>query len=105
MFFLVFYITHPDEVTAKRIADDLLHKRLVACANIFPMQSTYWWMGEIQQAGEWVSIVKTRPELEAAVEDAVLALHPYDTPCIMRFEARANGAYEAWIRAQTEVVS
>lgn len=99
--FLVFYITHPDEATAQHISTALLDQKLVACANIFPIHSAYWWEGNLEKDSEWVSLVKTRPDLEAAVEAAVLALHPYQTPCVMRYEARANAAYEAWISAQT----
>ena len=99
--YLLFYITHPDEPTARRLADRLLEQRLVACANLFPIASAYWWQDRLEHENEWVSIVKTRPELEAAVEAAVLAEHPYEVPCIMRVEVRANAAYEAWIRAET----
>jgi periplasmic divalent cation tolerance protein len=102
MSFLVFYITHPDEATAKKVTDRLLEQRLVACANIFPITSAYWWERELQREEEWVTLVKTRPELEDRVVEAVEAMHPYEVPCIMRFEVRANAAYEAWIRAETE---
>ncbi len=96
--FLTFYITHPDEATARRIADHLLQERLIACANIFPVGSAYWWDGAIQHESEWVSVVKTSIGLEEHLEAVVEAIHPYDTPCIMRVESRANAAYEKWIR-------
>lgn len=99
--FLVFYITHPDEATARRIAGDLLQQKLIACANIFPVASSYRWEGAIAGEEEWVSIVKTRLSLEAAVEAAVTAIHPYQTPCLMRFEARANREYVQWIEDST----
>ncbi len=93
----IFYVTHPDADCAKRITSALLEQRLIACANIFPMESAYWWEGALAQEGEWVSILKTLPNLEQAVEQAVMALHPYQTPCIVRWEARANAAYEQWV--------
>ncbi len=97
MAFLLFYITHPDEETARRIAGQLVQERLAACANIFPIQSAYWWDGAVQQEGEWVSILKTRIGLEDILESAIRRLHPYDTPCILRHEVRANADYEQWI--------
>ena len=100
--FLVFYVTHPDEATARRISDALLQDRLVACANIFPISSAYWWGGTIAQEGEWVSILKTRLSLEHKLEAAIANIHPYDTPCIMRFELRANAAYQKWIVESTK---
>lgn len=101
MSFLVFYVTHPDEATARQVSDKLLDRKLIACANIFPMTSAYWWEGAVQREGEWVSILKTRIGLELAVEQAIMKLHPYQVPCIMRFEARANAAYQRWIFENT----
>ncbi|MBC7775339.1 MAG: divalent-cation tolerance protein CutA [Phycisphaerae bacterium] len=99
--FLVFYVTYPDEATARRISESLVARRLAACANVFPIQSVYWWEGTIQHEGEWVSILKTRVDLESDVENAIEALHPYEVPCIMRFEGWANEAYEKWIEEST----
>lgn len=97
MAFLIFYITYPDEATAQRISNQMVERRLAACANSFPIQSAYWWQGDVQREGEWVTILKTPLELENALEKAILAVHPYETPCIMRLEARANAAYEQWV--------
>ncbi|MBK9337802.1 MAG: divalent-cation tolerance protein CutA [Lewinellaceae bacterium] len=97
MAFLLFYITHPDEETARRIGGELVRKRLAACANVFPISSAYWWDGAVQQEGEWVSVLKTRTELEAELEAAIRDAHPYETPCILRFPVRANADYEQWI--------
>ncbi|MFN0213176.1 MAG: divalent-cation tolerance protein CutA [Saprospiraceae bacterium] len=97
--FLVFYITYPDEATARSISESLVIQRLAACANVFPIQSVYWWEGAVQKEGEWVSILKTHLGQEDTLEKAIAALHPYEVPCIMRFEARANAAYERWVEA------
>ncbi|MBV6441976.1 MAG: Divalent-cation tolerance protein CutA [Saprospiraceae bacterium] len=101
MAFLLFYITHPDEVTARSVSEHLVNKRLVACSNIFPITSAYWWQGAVQHEGEWVSIVKTRMDLEKKVEQEIQKIHPYEVPCILRFEVRANEAYERWIDGET----
>jgi periplasmic divalent cation tolerance protein len=101
MAFLVFYTTYPDEQTARHIAQQLLDQRLIACANFSPTGSAYWWQGSVQQEQEWVAVLKTRLDLEAAVEAEILRLHPYETPCIVRYEVRANAGYEDWIRAET----
>jgi len=99
--FLVFYVTYPDEATARSISESLVTQRLAACTNVFPIQSAYWWEGAVEQEGEWVSILKTRLGLEDAMEKAILQIHPYATPCVMRFEARANAAYEKWVEECT----
>ncbi|GAB4492328.1 MAG: divalent-cation tolerance protein CutA [Saprospiraceae bacterium] len=102
MAFLLFYVTHPDEATARRIAEHLVQKRLVACANIYPIASAYWWQGSVQHEGEWVSILKTRLELEQKLETEIQKIHPYEVPCILRYEVRANEAYEKWIISETD---
>lgn len=92
------YITHETEAEAQRISNQLLEARLAACANIFPIQSAYWWQGHIENGKEWVSIVKTTPEKWEAVQEAVSRWHPYTTPCILKIEAEASAAYADWIR-------
>ena len=37
----------------------LVKKRLIACANIFPINSMYWWKGKIVNYKESVIIAKT----------------------------------------------
>ena len=101
MAFIAVYITHPGLEEAKRITGHLLERRLIACANLFPMESAYRWQGAVEHAQEVVSLVKTRPEHWEALKDEVERLHPYETPCIMKLEVEANAAYEAWIRAET----
>ena len=40
-------------------------------------------------------------ELESELEAEIQSRHPYEVPCIVRFEVRANEAYEQWIVEQT----
>jgi len=98
MSFALIYITHGSEAEAKRISDHLLDKKMVACANIFPITSAYWWQGAIQNEAEWVSIVKTPLEMYESVKIAVEKIHPYEVPCIVKIEVEANTAYEQWIQ-------
>lgn len=101
MGFIVFYVPCKDEQGARRIGDALLKERLVACYNIFPIQSAYHWQGAIESEGETVLILKTQTALVQRVEDSVVLLHTYDTPCVMHWEVSANADYEAWIRQET----
>ncbi|MEM1322217.1 MAG: divalent-cation tolerance protein CutA [Bacteroidota bacterium] len=98
MSFIVVYITHGTERAAKMIANYLIEKKIVACANIFPITSAYWWKEAIQSDKEWVSIVKTIPEHWEVVQKEVEEVHPYDVPCIMKFDVEANASYAQWIR-------
>ncbi len=96
--FITIYITHPNKETAEKIAQHLLKNKLVACANIFAIQSAYWWQNEIAQEGEYVSLVKSIPEKWEQIVKEVNKEHPYEVPCIMKWEVTANAAYEEWIK-------
>jgi periplasmic divalent cation tolerance protein len=102
MGFIIIYITHPDLKTAKKIAGELLERRLIACANYFPIESAYWWQGKVEHSKEIVSLVKTSSKNWVKVKAAVEQLHPYDTPCIIKIEAEANNDYEKWIKTETK---
>lgn len=84
---------------AERIANALLTQRLAACVQIVgPITSHYWWQGAIEQAGEYQCWIKSRQDLFAAVEQAIVAIHPYQTPEILAMPVVAGGAgYLAWL--------
>jgi periplasmic divalent cation tolerance protein len=45
--------TMPDEATARRIAEELVERRLAACVNVMaPCRSVYRWQGAIDSANE-----------------------------------------------------
>jgi len=102
MSFIAIYITFGSQESAEKIASQLIEKRLVACYNIFPIASAYWWQQEIQTDNEFVAIVKTSQKMWDKVVKEVERKHPYEVPCIMKIEVTANQAYENWIREQVE---
>ena len=99
MAFIAVYITNESQEAAQLLADALLDSRLIACANIFPMASTYLWQGNIAKEDEWVAIVKTTTRNWQKLKDKVTKIHPYDVPCIMKIDVEANKDYEDWVRA------
>ena len=102
MGFIAVYITNKSKETAQILADELLQARLIACANILPIEATYHWAGAIQQEQEWVALVKTTHANWEALKSKVMRIHPYKVPCIMKFEVEANEAYEQWIRQMVD---
>lgn len=100
---LLLYVTHPSKEAATQLCEELMQKRLIACYNLLPIESAYWWHGKIEQADEVVSLLKTRPELASEVEVAVMQLHSYHVPCILHWEVAANADYEQWIQQETRI--
>ena len=94
----------PDIETARRIAADLLDRRLVACANIYPqIESHYVWQGRREAEPEVPLALKTRADLVEAVEKRVLALHPYDVPPLVGQSLDfVHAPYAAWVDEMTE---
>jgi len=89
---------------AQSIADTLVEKRLAACVQISgPITSTYWWQDQIETAQEWVCTAKTQQDLYDAVEQAIRAVHSYETPEIIATPIVAgNQSYLDWVRDETK---
>jgi periplasmic divalent cation tolerance protein len=101
MAFLLFYVTCPSQSTALDISQEVVSQGLAACANVFPSESVYWWKDVPIKEKEWVIMIKTSALRELELEKAILELHPDEVPCIIRFESKANEAYERWVEEST----
>ncbi|MFC7007084.1 divalent-cation tolerance protein CutA [Halalkalicoccus salilacus] len=96
------YITAPAE-TAPSLARTLVEDRLAACVNRIPCRSTYRWNGEVIDDDEEILLAKTTDERYPDLVDRVEAEHPYDVPCIERFEeADVLPTFEDWITESTD---
>ena len=92
------YVPCPSHEEALRIGRELLTKKLIACANIYPITSIYMWEGEMQEEGEVVLLAKTTAEQFASVRTEIEKTHPYDVPCVLRLSGEANEKYFEWLR-------
>ncbi len=95
--------TIDSEAGAQQIAETLLRARLAACVQIASVESRYVWKGEIARAQEWSLQIKARAEDFAAITKAICAIHPYETPEILRAPIlEGEPAYMAWLRQSTQ---
>ena len=92
-----------DGEKADEIVAFLLVGHLVACGQrIGPMVSRYWWEGSLEQAEEWLVLLKTRAELAARVTDAIVGAHPYQTPEVITLAiVEGSPRYLEWIADAT----
>ena len=89
---------------AQRIARALVERRLAACVHVVgPIQSTYWWQGQIETAEEWRLEMKTRSALLEPLQRAIRELHSYDVPEIIAVPITGGSQdYLDWLRRETE---
>ena len=97
------YISCANKEEAKLIARTLVEKKLIACANLFPMESIYWWKNDIEESLEYVLIAKGMQEDFEALKMLVKDLHSYEIPCIVALPiADGNADYLEWIQTSTK---
>ncbi|AFO58270.1 MULTISPECIES: divalent-cation tolerance protein CutA [unclassified Natrinema] len=90
------YITAPPEA-ADELAETLVEERLAACVNRLSTTSTYRWEGDLHRDDEVVLLAKTTDDAYDDLVDRVRDSHPYDVPCIERFdESDVLESFAAW---------
>lgn len=99
----IIYTTTADTDQAERLAEQLLDRRLIACANVFEINSVYRWKGDIMKDDEVGVLLKTKGENVDSVISAVEELHPYEVPCALALDIQSGSEdYLEWIRDETD---
>ncbi len=75
--------TFEKKEAAQALARHLLENQLAACIQILPIESHYQWKGKIENASEWLCLIKTKTALYSQVEKAIKTKHTYDVPEII----------------------
>lgn len=94
--------TVADAEAGRRLAAELVERRLAACVQALPIQSTYRWKGAVQRDAEILLLIKTKVSLYPEVEAFIRSAHPYETPEIILVPILAGSAkYLQWLAAET----
>ena len=93
-------ITCPTRSDAQGLAVALVEDRLAACAQVGgPINSVYWWEGEVDQAEEWTCVAKTTAKMYDRLEAKVHEVHTYENPEVIAVEiTRGSKDYLTWIK-------
>lgn len=95
------YVTAP-RGDAERLARGLVEHRLAACVNRIPCRSTYRWDEDIHADEESILLAKTTEDRYRELVEFVQQVHPYDVPCIERFdEVDVLASFADWRRTET----
>jgi len=97
--YIVVLITASSEEEAQKISQVLLEKRRVACVNVVPkVKSQFWWQGKIDNAEEFLLIIKTKSSALSDVIKLVKTNHSYTVPEIIALPVvGGNEDYLDWI--------
>ena len=81
---ILVFMTTGSRREAQRIAQALLEKHLIACANIYgPIESHFWWQGKIEKAKEFLVLMKSHRNLFSMLSETVKKMHGHDVPEIL----------------------
>jgi periplasmic divalent cation tolerance protein len=87
---------------AEKIARALVERRLAACVNVLPQaRSFYRWKGALEDAAEWLLLIKSKRERFDQLRAALAALHSYEVPEIIALGVvDGSPAYLDWLEAE-----
>lgn len=95
--YTVIFVTASNKKEARRIAQELLKNKLVACVNIIEkVESFFWWKGKIDQAKEVLLIAKSRKDKLEKIIKRVKAVHSYEVPEIIALPVA--GGYKQYLK-------
>ena len=92
-------ITFPTEEAAKAMAEILVTKKLVACAQVLgPITSLYVWQNTLEKSSEILLLAKTKKSRFDEVAAEIRRYHSYQCPQIIAIPIICgNDDYLQWI--------
>ena len=96
---LLVFSTTPGEDEAKKIALTLVEKKLAACCNIVNrVHSIYRWKDKVEEADEFLLLIKTTQKNYDQLEKEIKMIHSYSVPEIIATKIESGStAYIDWI--------
>ncbi len=92
----------PDNASAHALARAVVDARLAACVNVLHgVHSVYRWQGRVEEATEVTLLIKTTRHHYPALQQALVAAHPYDLPEVIAWPlAEGYAPYLNWIASE-----
>ncbi|MFN7925788.1 MAG: divalent-cation tolerance protein CutA [Bryobacteraceae bacterium] len=78
---VVVFSTCETEEEARKLARHLVEARVAACVNIVPgIRSVYQWQGKVEEAAEFLLIIKSSRPLFERLREELTRMHSYTVP-------------------------
>lgn len=91
-------VSCPSASEAAEIVRAVVHRRLAAAGQTWPITSTYWWDGEVVDRDEFTVLFKTVETRVSEVVEVIGAMHSYETPSIAVVPVSRTGpGVECWL--------
>jgi periplasmic divalent cation tolerance protein len=97
---IMIYLPCKNKTEAKKIAANLIKKKLIACANIVQSDSIYNWKNRLYNDKESILLLKAKRTDERQIRQEIKKLHSYELPAIITINAKANKEFENWVDKQ-----
>lgn len=92
--------TFGSEEEGAAVARTLVEEGVVACATLLPgARSIYRWDNAVEVASEVLILFKFADRARDLFAARLKALHSYDTPEIVMWQADASADYAGWVEA------
>ena len=98
---IVVLSTCPTQAEAGKLARLLVEQRVAACVNVVPGVSSYYrWQGAIENATEFLLVIKSSRALFPALRSMLEENHSYEVPEVVAIPVLdGSPAYLSWLSA------
>jgi periplasmic divalent cation tolerance protein len=101
---IVVLSTCDSEEEAKRVAHHLVEQRLAACVNVLPgARSVYRWKDKIEEAAEFLLVIKSSRDLFPALRAELQKVHSYEVPEVIALPiVDGSERYLSWLDSELQ---
>lgn len=98
---ILIFTTFGKKPEAIKIGKLLLKQRLIACYNLFPIESAYWWKSKLVDDKEFLMILKTKEANFKKIESFIKNHHTYEVPEIVAVKTSSvSKSYMDWLHEE-----
>ncbi|MBV8842239.1 MAG: divalent-cation tolerance protein CutA [Bryobacterales bacterium] len=96
---IVVFSTCDSAEEAATLARHLVEQRVAACVNIVPaVRSIYRWKDQLEDAAEWLLVIKSRRDLMPALRAEIAKRHSYEVPELLALPVvDGSESYLEWL--------